>query len=66
MMTFWLYYNNKPLTAIRAPIGTTFQQVKNKALQRYRDFPFASNECAPFEFEYRIQAAEVRLFVDLA
>jgi hypothetical protein len=58
MQTYWIYYNNYPLTAVRLPRGSTEKQIR-----------LASNNAhvvcnrpieTPFEFELKCCFGEIR------
>ena len=45
MTTYWLYYGNEIVTAVRLPAGATDQEVKRHALEQHERVPL----CEAFE-----------------
>lgn len=61
-VTWWLYYNGKPLTGIRGHITLTPEQVRVKALGELAVMPgLAYPGRVPFEMAQAIIASEVTL-----
>lgn len=60
MQTYWIYYNNQPVTAVRLPLGSSDASIRAAACRHSAIFcnrPFE----APFEFELKCQHGEIRI-----
>jgi len=60
MKTFWLYYNERPLTAVRADDTTPPEQIRARAIKQHWKVPLQPYGYAPIEWEHMLRMAEVR------
>ncbi len=59
--TYWLYFNNQSVGAVRMPAGATAAAVRAKAVKWNRLVPLSYLE-PPFIHEYKIKHSRVRLY----
>jgi hypothetical protein len=63
MQTYWLYFYDRALTAVRLPIGATRQECISKAVADHKMIPLNHPE-SPYMFEKLLKRADVRIFVN--
>lgn len=61
MITFWLWFGARCLTAVRMPIGTSNRAVVARAIERHRAVPLCYPE-PPYQFEAYLNMADVRTY----
>lgn len=59
MMTYWLYYGTRVLTAVRLPAGAADADVRMAAVQWHDRVPLCYPDFAPFEWRLMLQRADV-------
>lgn len=60
IVTYWLYYGERVLTAVRAEAGTCDGIIIGDAVRSHQAVPLCMPEFAPYEFERMLRHAEIR------
>ena len=63
VITFWLYFNGQPISAVRMPSDTSDQDVRGHARDLEDRCP-GGRSMAPFEFRNMLNRSDVRTFDD--
>jgi len=62
-ITYWLYYGQRVLTAVRAEEGKSYDDVRAIAIDAHDRVPLSySLECSPVEFRSMLFASTVKTF----
>jgi len=62
-VTYWLYYGQRVLTAVRAEEGKSDVEVRSIAIAAHDRVPlFSTSECSPGAFRSMLCAATVKIF----
>lgn len=62
LVTFWLYFGDQPLTAVRLPKDATIMQVREKAIEETSKFGLCDRPYeTPHERINKIRMASIRL-----
>jgi len=64
IVSYWLYYGKRVLTAVRLPEGTSDQDVRRKAIDDEERCPLGhlSGREAPIEFRTKLHNSTIRRF----
>jgi hypothetical protein len=65
-ITYWLYYGQRVLTAVRAQEGKSHDEVRAIAIDAHNRVPLSSSslECSPVEFRSMLFASTVKTFLN--
>ena len=61
IVTYWLYYNDDVIDAVRLPIGSTLQQVRAKAIRNH-DRVHLCYPTNPATFRNRLAYSTIKIF----
>ena len=58
--TYWLYFAGRYIAGVRAPEGSTDEQVRQHALAQHAQAPLMQQGVAPYRHREQLKNAEVR------